>query len=91
MRTYRAASRYQMTAGLNPHNIISISLWLGILETEHISALVDEERAHLKPKMTIIANRFNRESLLFVGRVIATSAAESNISHSVENGKLRLS
>ncbi|MDJ0796124.1 MAG: SDR family NAD(P)-dependent oxidoreductase [Calothrix sp. MO_167.B12] len=78
-----------MAVELKPYNVTSISLWPGIVGTEHISQMVSEmedkndtdEKAGLisdAPKEPL-RDRYNWETPLLTGRVIAKLAAETNI------------
>jgi NAD(P)-dependent dehydrogenase (short-subunit alcohol dehydrogenase family) len=70
-----------MAVELKPHNIASVSLWPGIVGTEHIFRLVSEMAAEstTSPQNSVIAERYNWETPLFTGRVIAALAGEQNI------------
>ena len=59
-----------MAVELKPFNVASISLWPGIVGTEQFHQLADENlEGNLG--MAAIADKFNWETPLFVGRVIA--------------------
>jgi NAD(P)-dependent dehydrogenase (short-subunit alcohol dehydrogenase family) len=70
-----------MAAELQPHNVASVSLWPGIVGTEQISQLAEEIVAsnNTNPQNTIFAERYNWETPLFTGRVIAALANDTNI------------
>ena len=55
-----------MAVELKPFNVASISIWPGIVGTEQFHQLADESLG-----VTAIADKFNWETPLFVGRVIA--------------------
>ncbi|MEL7354277.1 MAG: SDR family NAD(P)-dependent oxidoreductase [Cyanobacteria bacterium J06560_5] len=67
----------EMALELKPHNVTSISLWPGIVGTEHITEFVEKSSA-TDPQMNMMRSKFNWESPLFVGRVIVAIAAQSN-------------
>jgi NAD(P)-dependent dehydrogenase (short-subunit alcohol dehydrogenase family) len=70
-----------MAVELNPYNVTSISIWPGIVGTEHISRFADE----IQTKDTAdtpsqgIGDRYNWETPLLTGRVIAALASEPEI------------
>ena len=70
----------EMAVELKPHNVTSLSLWPGIVGTEHISEFVAENQSadSRNPQMDLMATRFNWETPLFTGRVIAALAAQPN-------------
>ncbi|MGD1898585.1 MAG: SDR family NAD(P)-dependent oxidoreductase [Phormidesmis sp.] len=68
----------EMAAELKPHNITSIALWPGIVGTEHITELVEESSATDDPQMAMMHTKFNWETPIFTGRVIAAIAAQPN-------------
>ena len=75
-----------MAVELKPYNIASISLWPGIVGTEHISSLAEEINQSAPPKEAGFANPsssfgdgYNWETPLLTGRVIAALVAEPNI------------
>lgn len=84
----------EMAQELKPHNITSIALWPGIVGTEHISEFAEEsQQTHqdtdkTNPQMDMMATRFNWETPLFTGKVIATLAAEPNLIRM--SGKLQI-
>lgn len=80
----------EMAAELKAHNVASISLWPGIVGTEHISELVEENKASgsADAQMEMMASRFNWETPLFTGRVITALAADPNIM--LRTGKLQI-
>ncbi|MEL6939675.1 MAG: SDR family NAD(P)-dependent oxidoreductase [Cyanobacteria bacterium J06598_1] len=70
----------EMATELKPHNVTSIALWPGIVGTEHISEFVEEAKAKETPdaRMDMMSTRFNWETPIFTGRVIAALLAEPN-------------
>jgi NAD(P)-dependent dehydrogenase (short-subunit alcohol dehydrogenase family) len=70
-----------MAVELKPHNVASLSIWPGIVGTEHISRLaaeMDESRA-ANPQTSAIKEGYNWETPLLTGRVIAALAADPTI------------
>jgi NAD(P)-dependent dehydrogenase (short-subunit alcohol dehydrogenase family) len=58
-----------MAVELKPFNVASISLWPGIVGTEQFHQLADQSlEGNLD--MAVIADKFNWETPIFVGRVI---------------------
>ncbi|OUL35589.1 short-chain dehydrogenase [Nostoc sp. T09] len=70
-----------MAVELKPYNIASLSLWPGIVGTEHISRLTSQmnENNATDQKNSLIAERYNWETPILTGRVIAALAADSNV------------
>lgn len=71
----------EMAAELKPHGVSCLSLWPGIVGTEHIRELAEEGR---KPAATdralrSLASQINWETPLLTGRVIAALAADSDL------------
>ncbi|MFH7028543.1 MAG: SDR family NAD(P)-dependent oxidoreductase [Heteroscytonema crispum UTEX LB 1556] len=66
---------------LKPHNVASISIWPGIVGTEHITSMAAEmdEKNLTDPKNSVFTERYNWETPLLTGRVIAQLAGESNV------------
>ncbi|MGD1854524.1 MAG: SDR family NAD(P)-dependent oxidoreductase [Leptolyngbyaceae cyanobacterium] len=64
-----------MALDLRPHQVTSLSLWPGIVATEHMSQLVED----MPSQQTPFANRYNWETPLLTGRVIAALAADSQV------------
>ncbi|NET10049.1 MAG: SDR family NAD(P)-dependent oxidoreductase, partial [Symploca sp. SIO2B6] len=88
----------EMARELKPHGITSLSLWPGIVGTEHISQIFDESQQELdsgqglefqqglpntttvdRPSTAMIRDRYNWETPLLTGRVIAALAADPNL------------
>jgi NAD(P)-dependent dehydrogenase (short-subunit alcohol dehydrogenase family) len=70
-----------MAVELKQHNVASLSIWPGIVGTEHISRLaaeMDESRA-ANPQTSAIKEGYNWETPLLTGRVIAALAADPTI------------
>ena len=67
-----------MAVELKPFNVASISLWPGIVGTEQFHQLADESLAG-NLGMTAIADKFNWETPLFVGRVIAALSNDPDL------------
>lgn len=69
-----------MAVELKPHNVASVSIWPGIVGTEHISQMAAEIAANSPDqKNSLFSDRFNWETPLFTGRVIAQLAGEPNL------------
>lgn len=66
---------------LKPYNIASLSIWPGIVGTEifsHLTTNMDESAVN-DPKIAAIKERYNWETPLFTGRVIAALASDSTV------------
>lgn len=70
-----------MALDLKPHNVTSISLWPGIVGTENISKFADEMAAEPSrdPRLSVIQDRFNWETPLLTGRVVAAIAQDPQV------------
>lgn len=70
-----------MAVELQPYNVASLSLWPGIVGTEHITQLAQEIQTqdNPSPQSIGISEGYNWETPLFTGRVIAALAAEPEI------------
>ncbi|WP_066384084.1 MULTISPECIES: SDR family NAD(P)-dependent oxidoreductase [unclassified Anabaena] len=70
-----------MAVELKPYNITAVSLWPGIVGTEHISRLATEmEQQNINnPNTSVISERYNWETPLLTGRVIAKLASEPDV------------
>ncbi|AFY46675.1 dehydrogenase of unknown specificity, short-chain alcohol dehydrogenase like protein [Nostoc sp. PCC 7524] len=70
-----------MAVELKPDNITVISLWPGIVGTEHISRLASEmeEQNPTDQQNFVISERYNWETPLLTGRAIAKLASEPNV------------
>ena len=70
-----------MAVELQPYNVASLSLWPGIVGTEHITQLAQEIQTqdNPSPQSLGISEGYNWETPLFTGRVIAALAAEPEI------------
>ncbi|TYQ25254.1 SDR family NAD(P)-dependent oxidoreductase [Pseudanabaena sp. UWO310] len=71
----------EMAVELKPFNVASISLWPGIVGTEQFHQLAEEnlEGTESNVGVSAIADKFNWETPLFVGRVIAALCNDSNL------------
>ncbi|KEF41392.1 MAG: short-chain dehydrogenase [Cyanobium sp. CACIAM 14] len=80
----------EMAAELRPHGVASIALWPGIVGTEHISAFVQEQAAAGSgdPVLAGMGSRFNWETPLLSGRVIAALATDPGMMR--QSGKVRI-
>ncbi|MEI2579162.1 SDR family NAD(P)-dependent oxidoreductase [Scytonema sp. PRP1] len=70
-----------MAVELKPHNVASVSIWPGIVGTEHISSMatqMDEKNATPK-NYSLFSDRYNWETPLLTGRVIAQLAGSPNV------------
>ncbi|GAX36588.1 SDR family NAD(P)-dependent oxidoreductase [Nodularia sp. NIES-3585] len=70
-----------MSVELKPHNIASVSIWPGIVGTELFSRLADDMATQniTEPQNSVIAERYNWETPLFTGRVIAALTGDANV------------
>lgn len=70
-----------MAVDLKPHNIASLSIYPGIVGTEHISQFADElnENPETDARSALFVQRYNWETPLLTGRVIAQLAADSTV------------
>ncbi|WP_088240641.1 SDR family NAD(P)-dependent oxidoreductase [Calothrix rhizosoleniae] len=70
-----------MAVELKPYNVTSISVWPGIVGTEYISQMAREMEAtnDTAKNTSVISDRYNWETPLLTGRVIAKLAEEPNI------------
>lgn len=70
----------EMAQELKSKNVTSISLWPGIVGTEAISRFADEmSEQESDPQNSVMRDRYNWETPLFTGRVIAALAAQTNL------------
>ncbi|MEO0397634.1 MAG: SDR family NAD(P)-dependent oxidoreductase [Cyanobacteria bacterium P01_A01_bin.137] len=67
-----------MALDLKPYNVASLSLWPGIVGTEHMTQLA-EEMSDENRQSSGIAERYNWETPLLTGRVIAALAADPQV------------
>ncbi|NMF61095.1 hypothetical protein HC246_24480 [Pseudanabaena yagii GIHE-NHR1] len=69
----------EMAIELKPFNVASISLWPGIVGTEQFHQLADDNLEDNESNLGVaaIADKFNWETPLFVGRVIAALCNDS--------------
>jgi hypothetical protein len=79
-----------MAVELKPFNIASISLWPGIVGTEQFHRLAERslEGDEHTLGVSAIADKFNWETPLFVGRVIAALSNDSDLMR--RSGKLQI-
>ncbi|MDF5728666.1 MAG: SDR family NAD(P)-dependent oxidoreductase [Rhizonema sp. PD38] len=70
-----------MAVELKPHNVASISIWPGIVGTEHFSRIASEmsEKNVNDKNYAMFTERYNWETPLLTGRVLAALASEPNI------------
>jgi NAD(P)-dependent dehydrogenase (short-subunit alcohol dehydrogenase family) len=70
-----------MAVELKPYNVASVSIWPGIVGTELFSSFASEmnQTDTTEQKNSFFSDRYNWETPLFTGRVIAALAGESNI------------
>ncbi len=70
-----------MAVELKPHNVTSVSIWPGIVGTENISHLASEmnEKNATDKNYSIFTDRYNWETPLLTGRVIAALASDPNV------------
>ncbi|MBX9258719.1 SDR family NAD(P)-dependent oxidoreductase [Desmonostoc muscorum CCALA 125] len=70
-----------MAVELKPHNVASVSIWPGIVGTEHISQMASEvsQTNTTDQKNSFFSSRYNWETPLFTGRAIAKLADDPNI------------
>ena len=70
-----------MAVELKPYNITSISIWPGIVATEHLTLFAEENLAKdtLDTFNDGMSEKYNWETPLLTGRVIAALAAKPNI------------
>jgi NAD(P)-dependent dehydrogenase (short-subunit alcohol dehydrogenase family) len=70
-----------MAIELKPHNIASLSIWPGIVGTEHISRFAEElsESQETDARSALFVQRYNWETPLLTGRVIAQLAADPTV------------
>ncbi|MCY7333635.1 MAG: SDR family NAD(P)-dependent oxidoreductase [Pseudanabaena sp. CAN_BIN31] len=66
-----------MAVELKPFNVASISLWPGIVGTEHFHQLLEEDNENSLG--AAISDKFNWETPLFVGRIIAELCDDKNL------------
>ena len=69
-----------MAVELKPYNVTSLSIYPGIVGTEHLTLFAEENRAKDTPETQDngIKEQYNWETPLLTGRVIAALAAEPN-------------
>jgi NAD(P)-dependent dehydrogenase (short-subunit alcohol dehydrogenase family) len=79
-----------MAVELKPFNVASISLWPGIVGTEQFHQLADENLEGNDSNLGVaaIVDKFNWETPLFVGRVIAALCNDPDLMR--RNGKVQI-
>lgn len=69
-----------MAVELKPYNIASLSIWPGIVGTEHFFQLATQmEAGEIGGENSAIRDRYNWETPLFTGRAIAALAADKTV------------
>lgn len=70
-----------MAIELKPHHVTSLSIWPGIVGTEHITRLAAQMRSNeaTDPQSSMFREGYNWETPLLTGRVIAALAADPNV------------
>jgi NAD(P)-dependent dehydrogenase (short-subunit alcohol dehydrogenase family) len=70
-----------MAVELKPFNVASISLWPGIVGTEQFHKLADDNLEGTESNLGVsaIADKFNWETPLFVGRVVAALCNDQDL------------
>ncbi|MFN6539968.1 MAG: SDR family NAD(P)-dependent oxidoreductase [Nostoc sp. EkiNYC01] len=70
-----------MAVELKPYNVASVSIWPGIVGTEHISQMATEvsQTNTTDQRNSFFSSRYNWETPLFTGRAIAKLAGDPNI------------
>jgi NAD(P)-dependent dehydrogenase (short-subunit alcohol dehydrogenase family) len=70
-----------MAVELKPHNVASLSIWPGIVGTEHISSLAAEldETETVNQQSLLFKDGYNWETPLLTGRAIAALAADPTV------------
>jgi len=68
-----------MAVELKPHNVASLSIWPGIVGTEHITRLAAKMGESDDRQSSSIKEEYNWETPLLTGRVIAALAAEPTV------------
>lgn len=70
-----------MAIELKPHNVTSLSVWPGIVGTEHITRLAAQMREDevTDPQSSVFREGYNWETPLLTGRVIAALAADPTV------------
>lgn len=70
-----------MAIELKPHNVTSLSIWPGIVGTEHITRLAAQMRENevTSPENSVFREGYNWETPLLTGRLIAALATDPNV------------
>jgi len=69
-----------MAVELKSENITSVAIWPGIVGTEQFSQFAEQMQGedNLDPQQSVLRDRYNWETPLLTGRVIATLASDPN-------------
>ncbi len=70
-----------MAVELKPHNVACVSIWPGIVGTEHMSRMAEQmhEKNASEKNDSLFSSRYNWETPLLTGRVIAQLAGDANV------------
>jgi len=70
----------EMARELKSNNVASVAIWPGIVGTEQIAEFAEQmkEQQNMDPQYGVMRDRYNWETPLFTGRVIAALAADGN-------------
>jgi len=70
----------EMARELKSYNIASVSIWPGIVGTEQIAQFAEQlkEQDAIDPQYSVMRDRYNWQTPLLTGRVIAALATEAN-------------
>ncbi|GJD21138.1 hypothetical protein RIVM261_060940 [Rivularia sp. IAM M-261] len=81
-----------MAVELKSYNVASLSIWPGIVGTEHFSSLADHfnEQHSNDPMKLMFSERYNWETPLLTGRVIAHLTGELSSSIMRRTGKVQI-
>ena len=81
-----------MAVELKSYNVASLSIWPGIVGTEHFSSLADHfnEQDSNDPMKLMFSERYNWETPLLTGRVIAHLTGELSSSIMRRTGKVQI-
>ncbi len=81
-----------MAVELKSHNVASVSIWPGIVGTEYFYSIADEvkEKNLTDPQSLMFSDRYNWETPLLTGRVIAMLASESNANIMRHTGRVQI-
>ena len=81
-----------MAVELKSYNVASVSIWPGIVGTEHFDSIATDiqEKGITDPQSSIFSDRYNWETPLLTGRVIAMLASESNANIMRRTGRVQI-